>query len=92
MMMMGQQFKTILFRNTISENFEVKPSLKYIFGFYSTTTAHLITTMTQTQIPTEYLCPITHKLMKEPMLSKYGHHFERVPIVEDYCYASPEKH
>jgi hypothetical protein len=38
--------------------------------------------MTQTQIPTEYLCPITQKLMKDPMMSKYGHHFERSAIIQ----------
>lgn len=33
-----------------------------------------------TDIPSEYLCPITKGLMIEPVRSTYGHHFEKTAI------------
>jgi hypothetical protein len=35
-----------------------------------------------TNIPSEFLCPITKQLMKEPVMSKYGHHFDRSAIMK----------
>ena len=41
--------------------------------------------------PDDFICPITKKLMLEPMLSRYGNHFERKAILEwihsghNYC-------
>ena len=32
--------------------------------------------------PSDYICPLTKTLMSEPMLSRYGNHFERVAIME----------
>jgi hypothetical protein len=32
------------------------------------------------QLPAEFVCPVTKQLMKEPVLSRYGHHFERSAI------------
>jgi U-box domain len=34
------------------------------------------------QHPVEFVCPLTKQLMKEPVLSKYGHHFERSAILQ----------
>jgi len=43
-----------------------------------------------TPIPTEYLCGLTKKIMREPMMSKYGHHYEKSEILRhleanEYC-------
>lgn len=41
--------------------------------------------------PSDYLCPLSKKLMREPMMSRYGNHFERDAIMEwfskgnNYC-------
>ena len=35
-----------------------------------------------TKIPAEFLCPITNQLMKEPMMSRYGYHYERSAILK----------
>jgi hypothetical protein len=46
------------------------------------------TTMTP---PAEFICPLSNTLMKEPMMSRYGTHFERKAILEwinkghNYC-------
>jgi hypothetical protein len=47
--------------------------------------------MTTPAPPAEFLCPITKKAMKEPMVSRYGIHFEKKAILEwlnqgnNYC-------
>jgi hypothetical protein len=37
--------------------------------------------MSSAQPPSEFVCPLTKKLMKEPMMSRYGNHFERAEIM-----------
>lgn len=32
--------------------------------------------------PSDFICPLSHKLMSEPMMSRYGNHFERSAIVQ----------
>lgn len=32
--------------------------------------------------PSDYLCPLSKMLMREPMMSRYGNHFEREAIME----------
>jgi hypothetical protein len=32
--------------------------------------------------PAEYICPLSKSLMKEPMMSRYGTHFEKKAIIE----------
>jgi U-box domain len=34
------------------------------------------------KIPSEFLCPITLEVMIKPLMSKYGHHYERDAILE----------
>jgi hypothetical protein len=34
------------------------------------------------QLPAEFVCPITKQLMKEPVISRYGHHFERSAVLQ----------
>lgn len=36
----------------------------------------------QAEVPPEFLCPITNEIMQDPVLSKYGHSYERSAIVE----------
>eukprot|EP00538_Stauroneis_constricta_P010524 CAMPEP_0119545392 /NCGR_PEP_ID=MMETSP1352-20130426/143_1 /TAXON_ID=265584 /ORGANISM="Stauroneis constricta, Strain CCMP1120" /LENGTH=49 /DNA_ID= /DNA_START= /DNA_END= /DNA_ORIENTATION= len=31
--------------------------------------------------PSQFLCSLTSELMKQPLLSKHGHHFERDAIL-----------
>jgi len=33
-------------------------------------------------VPTEYVCPLTKKVMSDPLLCRYGHHFERSAIMK----------
>jgi U-box domain len=35
-----------------------------------------------TEIPEEFLCPLTMDLMQDPVLSRYGHSYERDAILE----------
>jgi hypothetical protein len=35
-----------------------------------------------TNIPSEFICPITKKVMRDPMMSKTGQNFERAAIVQ----------
>jgi hypothetical protein len=41
--------------------------------------------------PAEFVCPLTKKLIKEPIMSRYGNHFERTAILDwlnkgnNYC-------
>lgn len=32
--------------------------------------------------PTDFICPLSHQLMSEPMMSRYGNHFERTAIMQ----------
>ena len=34
------------------------------------------------QIPSKFVCPLTLELMTDPLMSKYGHHFNRNAILE----------
>mmetsp|Transcript_9157 Transcript_9157/g.16393 ORF Transcript_9157/g.16393 Transcript_9157/m.16393 type:complete len:159 (+) Transcript_9157:47-523(+) len=34
------------------------------------------------QIPSEYVCPLTLEVFRDPLMSKYGHNFERKAILE----------
>ena len=36
----------------------------------------------QAHPPSEFVCPLTNKPMKQPMMSRYGNHFEKVAILE----------
>ena len=33
-------------------------------------------------VPDHFICPLTLQIMKDPLLSKYGHSFERTAILE----------
>jgi|UniRef100_A0A8J9X3X3 hypothetical protein len=35
-----------------------------------------------TEVPEEFICPLTLSLMQDPVISKYGHSFERESILE----------
>jgi hypothetical protein len=37
---------------------------------------------TNNNIPSEFICPVTKTLMNDPMVSRYGHSFERKAILE----------
>lgn len=40
-------------------------------------------TETSSQVPPEeYICPLTKELMTDPVVSRYGHHFERAAIMD----------
>lgn len=34
------------------------------------------------EIPPAFICPITHELMREPVISRYGQSYERSAIIE----------
>ena len=38
--------------------------------------------MTMTPLPEEFICPLTKKILQDPMVSRYGTHFERHAIME----------
>jgi hypothetical protein len=39
--------------------------------------------------PTDFVCSITKQLMKEPVLSRYGHHFERSAVLQHIETSNP---
>ncbi|CAB9511221.1 Putative E3 ubiquitin-protein ligase LIN [Seminavis robusta] len=38
--------------------------------------------MNEADIPGDYICPLTLELMEDPLVSRYGHSFEREAILE----------
>ncbi|KAL3917516.1 MAG: hypothetical protein SGILL_004676 [Bacillariaceae sp.] len=42
-----------------------------------------------TNIPADFVCPITKQLMKEPAMSKYGNHYERSAILKHLNAGNP---
>jgi U-box domain len=41
-----------------------------------------MTSASQQQIPADFVCPLTKQVMKDPVMSKYGYHFERSAILQ----------
>ena len=53
------------------------------FTFVSRFVSFIVTMNTvPATVPTEYVCPLSKKVMTDPLLCRYGHHFERSAIMK----------
>ena len=62
-----------LFRHTVSTSVESTLPIQ---------AATIMSEETKSEIPEEFFCEMTKKIMRDPMVSRYGNHFEREAILK----------